>query len=217
MRWPKDKPQAYCSHEIQAVAQLDCYDAAMEILKQKGYKVEELPINSIGYSSGGMLAVAIGSGSTSGNNRCGNIVIDGGVIIARTGGGAFGSGQNGRGVPAIGSSKSGSCGNITISGGCVTATASRSAPAIGSADAKDSSCGDVFITEGITSVTLDRDSHGFYIGIGFQGTCGSVTVDGVKLTNELLSDPDELKALVFPHLNSSLLGHIWTLTAKPAE
>ena len=53
----KDNPQAYCCHEINAVAQLDCYDAAMEILKQKGYKVDGLPINSLGYSSGGMLAV----------------------------------------------------------------------------------------------------------------------------------------------------------------
>ena len=53
----KDKPQAYCCHEINAVAQLDCYDAAMEILRQKGYKVDGLPINSLGYSSGGMLAV----------------------------------------------------------------------------------------------------------------------------------------------------------------
>ena len=53
----KDKSQAYCCHEIQAVAQLDCYDAAMQILKEKGYKVDGLPINSLGYSSGGMLAV----------------------------------------------------------------------------------------------------------------------------------------------------------------
>ena len=55
----KDKPQAYCCPEIYAVEQLDCYDAAMEILKSKGYKVDKLPISNCGYSSGGMLSIGV--------------------------------------------------------------------------------------------------------------------------------------------------------------
>ncbi len=166
---------------------------------------------------GSSFATAIGSGPVGSFNRCGNIVIEGGVIIARTGSGAFGSGENGRGVPAIGSSRSGSCGNITIRGGSVMATASRGAPAIGSAEDRNSSCGDIVITEGITSVSLNRDSHGFYIGTGNYGSCGSVTIDGVKLTDEQLDDPEEIESSVFTHLNSSLVYHIWTLTPKPTE
>lgn len=54
-----DKPQAYCCPEITAVETLDCWDAAMEILKEKGYKIDGLPVSNLGYSSAGMLAMGI--------------------------------------------------------------------------------------------------------------------------------------------------------------
>lgn len=54
-----DKPQAYCCPEITAVETMDCWDAAMEILKEKGYNVEGLPISNVGYSSAGMQAIGI--------------------------------------------------------------------------------------------------------------------------------------------------------------
>lgn len=54
-----DQPQAYCCPEITAVESLDCWDAAMEILREKGYDVSELPITNIGYSSAGMQAIGI--------------------------------------------------------------------------------------------------------------------------------------------------------------
>ena len=54
-----DKPQAYCCPEITAVETMDCWDAAMEILKEKGFEVDTLPISNIGYSSAGMQAIGI--------------------------------------------------------------------------------------------------------------------------------------------------------------
>lgn len=53
------EPQAYCCPEVTAVETLDCWDAAMEILKSKGYQIDGLPISNIGYSSGGMQAIGI--------------------------------------------------------------------------------------------------------------------------------------------------------------
>jgi len=54
-----DKPQAYSCPEISAVEQMDCFDAAMEILKAKGYEVSNVPISNIGYSGGGVLALGL--------------------------------------------------------------------------------------------------------------------------------------------------------------
>lgn len=54
-----DKPQAYCCPEITAVETMDCWDAAMEILQEKGFEVGSLPLSNIGYSSAGMQAMGI--------------------------------------------------------------------------------------------------------------------------------------------------------------
>ena len=54
-----DQPQAYCCPEITAVESIDCWDAAMEILREKGYAIDGLPISNIGYSSAGMQAMGI--------------------------------------------------------------------------------------------------------------------------------------------------------------
>ena len=54
----QDKPQAYCCPEITAVETLDCWDAAIEILKSKGYNIDELPISNIGAFSASLTSTA---------------------------------------------------------------------------------------------------------------------------------------------------------------
>ena len=55
----EDKPQAYCCPEITAVETIDCWDAAMQILKDEGYAISGLPTFNVGYSSGGFSALAV--------------------------------------------------------------------------------------------------------------------------------------------------------------
>ena len=55
----EDKPQAYCCPEITAVETIDAWDAAMRILKDKGYAINGLPTFNVGYSSGGFSAIAV--------------------------------------------------------------------------------------------------------------------------------------------------------------
>lgn len=55
----EDKPQAYCCTEISARETIDCWDAAMIILKQKGYAIDDLPMYNLGYSSGALDAMAV--------------------------------------------------------------------------------------------------------------------------------------------------------------
>ena len=54
----EDKPQAYCCPEITAQESIDCWDAAMKILHEKGYDIEGLRMFNVGYSSGGFSALA---------------------------------------------------------------------------------------------------------------------------------------------------------------
>lgn len=55
----EDKPQAYCCTEITAQETVDCWDAAMEILKDLKFNVKGLPIHNVGYSSGALGAIAV--------------------------------------------------------------------------------------------------------------------------------------------------------------
>ncbi len=55
----EDKPQAYCCTEITAQETIDCWDAAMEILKELEYDVKGLPVYNVGYSSGALDAMAV--------------------------------------------------------------------------------------------------------------------------------------------------------------
>ena len=55
----ENKPQAYCCPEITAVETIDCWDAAMQILKAEGYAIDGLPTFNVGYSSGGFSALAV--------------------------------------------------------------------------------------------------------------------------------------------------------------
>ena len=55
----EDKPQAYSCSKITAQETIDCYDAALEVLKQIKFDVTGLPIYNIGYSSGALGAMAV--------------------------------------------------------------------------------------------------------------------------------------------------------------
>ncbi len=105
---------------------------------------------------------------------CGNITISGGTIEATGGTGAAG----------IGSGHKASCGNITISGGTVEATGGYGAAGIGSG--VDGTCGNITITNTVTSVkaTKGEDAPNS-IGVGEQGSCGTVTIgDAVGAISE---------------------------------
>lgn len=118
-----------------------------------------------------------GIGSPNGGT-CGNIVIEGGIINARTSyGAAIGAGDGG-----------GVCGDITISGGTVTATKnSACGAAIGSGDSwgGGSACGNITITGG--TVTAIGGISGPGIGAGgleadYNSTCKNITITGGKVT-----------------------------------
>ncbi|MCF0198502.1 MAG: hypothetical protein HUK02_04170 [Bacteroidaceae bacterium] len=55
----EDKPQAYSCSNITAQETVDCWDAAMQILKQLKFDVKGLPIYNVGYSSGALGAMAV--------------------------------------------------------------------------------------------------------------------------------------------------------------
>ena len=102
------------------------------------------------------------------NIAAGNIVINGGTIIAT--GGELAAG--------IGSGRKSSCGNITITGGTVTATGGKYAAGIGSGAVAGASCGNITIANTVTSVTATKGgSAPNSIGAGYSGTCGTVTIE----------------------------------------
>lgn len=126
-------------------------------------------------------AAGIGGGR---QQNCGNIVINGGTIVAK-GGGKYGSAGIGGGTTA-------SCGDITITGGNVTATGGKGAAGIGSGSGAwtntgsiiSSSCGDILISGGTVTATGGNGDWGAGAGIGSgQGygndrisTCGDITI-----------------------------------------
>lgn len=55
----EDKPQAYCCGDITAIETMDFYDAALQVLAEKGYDYQGLPLFNMGYSSGGYSAMAV--------------------------------------------------------------------------------------------------------------------------------------------------------------
>ena len=95
----------------------------------------------------------------------GNIVINGGTIIANGGDDAAGIGSG---------AYESSCGDITINGGTVTATGGGDGAGIGSG-AYDSLCGDITINGGTVTATGGGDGAG--IGSGAYGSsCGTKTI-----------------------------------------
>ena len=55
----EDKPQTYCCTHITAQETMDCWDAAIEILKQLDFDIKGLPIFNVGYSAGALEAIAV--------------------------------------------------------------------------------------------------------------------------------------------------------------
>ena len=121
---------------------------------------------------GNGLAAGIGGGY---NERCGNIVIDGGDITA----------VGGMGSAGIGAGVFKKCGNITINGGKITATGGNGAPGIGGAAGGE--CGTITVGIGITLVTATAGEGGEVIGIqypsvnpigpGAYSSCAGVVID----------------------------------------
>ncbi|WP_143005677.1 hypothetical protein [Prevotella communis] len=156
-------------------------------------------------AKGGGSGAGIGSGvgiSSGSKASCGNITISGSANVEATGGGDSGAG--------IGSGKYGTVsGTISIEGGTVEATAG-SAYSAGIGSGEDGSCGAIVIGSGITQVIAKKiaiTSDIDIIGAGYNGTYGTVTIDGVA---------DATTSSTFPHLTSVLTNSdkIWTLTQK---
>lgn len=118
-------------------------------------------------------AAAIGAYKS---NACGNIIIEGGTIIATSS--YYGA--------AIGSCQAASCGNITITGGKViaenTGTASYAAGA-GIGVGNSGACGDIEISGGTVVATGGYQSAGIGTsGSSGTGTCGDITITSGSVT-----------------------------------
>lgn len=120
---------------------------------------------------GSLYAECINYGAGIGGGKsiaCGNIVIKGGYINAKSygvGNAAIGAGYNESGNGA-------DCGYISIEGGTINATASNGGAGIGSG--LNSNCGDITISGG--TVTAKSQAWGAGIGEGYYGTCGTITI-----------------------------------------
>ena len=55
----EDRPQTYCCPDVIGTETLDFYDAAMQVLDQRGYVHQGLPRLNVGYSGGGFSAMAV--------------------------------------------------------------------------------------------------------------------------------------------------------------
>jgi hypothetical protein len=141
---------------------------------------------------------AAGIGAGLNHKSCGNIIIQGGNIVATGGlyaagiGGAYVStcgdieitggnitAKGGVGAAGIGCGRGANCGAINISGGTVIAEGGGDAAGIGGGGPIDNNtqCGSITITSTVTSVTAKHGTGAIYsIGAGKNGTCGTVTI-----------------------------------------
>ena len=107
------------------------------------------------------------------DSDCGNITIEGGIILADCSGACGGTG--------IGAGSNNSCGNITINGGYITATSgSNEAAGIGASQA-GSSCGSILISGG-TVIATGTGGPGIGPSIHHGSRCGSITI-GTGITS----------------------------------
>ena len=118
-------------------------------------------------------AAGIGSGC---DITCGNIIIEGGDIIAM---GGLGSAGIGCGDGYSGTSV---CGDITITGGTVTATGEEYGAGIGSGYGENGTnvCGNITITGGTVTATGGGDGAGIGCGFGedsFPSVCGDIIIE----------------------------------------
>ena len=153
---------------------------------------DSLIVGSNGFAAG------IGAGLN--HKSCGNIIIQGGNIVA-TGdlyaagiGGAYVStcgdieitggnitAKGGVGAAGIGGGRGANCGDILISGGTIIATGGDDAAGIGGGGPIDinTDCGSITITSTVTSVTAKKSAQNpgpNSIGAGKGGDCGTVTI-----------------------------------------
>lgn len=143
---------------------------------------------------------AAGIGAGLNHKSCGNIVIQGGNIVATGGlyaagiGGAYVStcgdieitggnikAKGGVGAAGIGGGRGADCGDILISGGTIIATGGDDAAGIGGGGPIDiyTDCGSITITSTVTSVTAKKSTENpgpNSIGAGKGGDCGTVTI-----------------------------------------
>ncbi|MBE6252315.1 MAG: hypothetical protein E7109_02195 [Bacteroidales bacterium] len=114
------------------------------------------------------------------NLSSGSVLINSGTIVASGGREAAGIGSGGS-TELVGVVY---CGTITITGGDVTATGGVRAAGIGSGCAEENTnsiCGAITITNTVTRVTATKGADApNSIGAGQRGTCGTVTIGGVK-------------------------------------
>ena len=114
------------------------------------------------------------------NLSSGSVLINSGTIVASGGREAAGIGSGGS-TEQVGVVY---CGTITITGGDVTATGGVRAAGIGSGCAEENTnsiCGAITITNTVTRVTATKGADApNSIGAGQRGTCGTVTIGGVK-------------------------------------
>lgn len=158
---------------------------------------DSLIVGSNGFAAG------IGAGLN--HKSCGNIVIQGGNIVATGGlyaagiGGAYVStcgdievtggnikAKGGVGAAGIGGGRGANCGDINISGGTIIAEGGEDAAGIGGGGPIDinTQCGSITITSTVTSVTATKGQEApNSIGAGSGGTCGTVTIEpGANVT-----------------------------------
>ena len=118
------------------------------------------------------------------DRSCGNVVIEGGTVIAESRVAAgIGSGHSGT------LNGGGSCGDIVINGGTVNATGA--AAGIGGASGGDTSrCGDITINGGnVTATCTGVDGPG--IGACSSGRCGAITINGGSVTANARAKEDQ--------------------------
>jgi hypothetical protein len=179
-------------------------------------------VNATGYINGA--GIGSGYGSSTKPSTCGDITISGTAnVTAKSGSGAgIGSGTSGivsgtisisgsANVTAksgsgagIGSGYEGSCNAINITGGTVTAKGGTANAAAGIGSGYYGSCGAIVIGSGITKVVATKGGiNSAHIGASANGSCGTVTIDGVA---------GATTSSTFTHLTSAVSGNTWTLT-----
>jgi hypothetical protein len=132
---------------------------------------------------GNIRGAGIGSGfAYDGTASCGDITITGGDITATGGVYAAGIGTGRASFERANSSTS--CGDIEISGGTVKATGGISAAGIGTGSVYPgiyysctTSCGNITIGGTAKGTATGGDGSPNEIGAGYNGTCGTVSVD----------------------------------------
>ena len=137
-----------------------------------------------------------------------------GKTLTIMGSGSLTASSNGYGAGIGGGSGSTilSCGNIVIKGGTITATGGQYSAAIGGG--AFNSCGNITITNDAELVAATRGEGAPYsIGAGYEGTCGTVTINDVD--GSISVSPYEYKVIDLSTLSADYTVHgVQSLTGK---